>query len=98
MFYRKRFQLLLIIIQSDVFFYPFVVGKYEMMYWHILHECSFISHLQKYINWEHGRTYLEQNYEIYKYRVPQIDVYTLWNVIYQQRNETEIQFVLCSIP
>ena len=28
----------------------------------------------------------------------QIDVYILWNVISQQRNETEIQFVLCSIP
>ena len=31
------------------------------------------------------------------YRVSQIYVYTLWNVISQQRNETEIQFVLCSI-
>ena len=27
----------------------------------------------------------------------QIDVYTLWNVISQQWNETEIQFVLCMI-
>ena len=33
-----------------------------------------------------------------KYSVSQIDVYTLWNVISQQRNETEIQIVLCSIP
>ena len=28
------------------------------------------------------------------YRVSQIDVYSHWNLILQQRNETEIQFVL----
>ena len=28
----------------------------------------------------------------------QIDVYILWNVISQQRIETKMQFVLCSIP
>ena len=32
------------------------------------------------------------------YRVSQIDVYGLWNVISKQRNETEMQFILCSIP
>ena len=31
------------------------------------------------------------------YRVCKIDVYTLWNIISQQRNETEIQFLLCMI-
>ena len=29
--------------------------------------------------------------------VSQIDVYTLWNVISQQQNEKEIQFLLCMI-
>ena len=33
-----------------------------------------------------------------KYRLSQIDVYTLRNVISQKRNETEIQIVLCSVP
>ena len=33
-------------------------------------------------------------YFTWKYRVSQIEVYTLWNVISQQRNETEMQFVL----
>ena len=31
----------------------------------------------------------------YTYWVSQIDVYTLWNVIFLQLNETEIQFLLC---
>ena len=35
--------------------------------------------------------------EICNYRVSLIDVHTLWNIIPQQQNETEIQFLLCMI-
>ena len=42
-----------------------------------------------------SKTKLTYSYRLY--RVSQTDVYTLWNVISEQRNETEIQFVLCMI-